>query len=242
MIRERLTVAIAVVGMVVAVLAAGALVHQTAQASPEAQGVVPLPYYWSYATKFVCGYQPTVSPTGGTPAVGEPPVKPGNYATEINIHNPYYRLPEPNPQQMPIYKKLVILVNNGQPVGREPEVAHPFPLPDAAGATHMFETVKLGPDDATMDDCNAIWRMMGVQMGPTMPLTIGFLVILSPLELDVDAVYTAEVPNAPNTDVRPTGITLDVNRVTGKRVLVPATILPHDAPLSIPDVKDPQQP
>ena len=97
-----------------------------------------------------------------------------------------------------------------------------------------------------MDDCNAIWRMMGQQIAPGQepPLTIGFLVILSSLELDVDAVYTAEAmdPLRATDTVPPTGISIDVNRVTGKRILVPGNVLPHGAPLSVPDVKDDQQP
>jgi hypothetical protein len=57
-----------------------------------------------------------------------------------------------------------------------------------------------------------------------MPLMIGYLVILSPLDLDVDAVYTAEVPGAAGTT--PTGISIDVNRITGKRIYVPAGTFP----------------
>src|SRR3954464_2373605 len=44
--------------------------------------------FWSYAAKFVCGEQ--LTDQAGQPIVGEPAVKPGNYATEINIHNPHY--------------------------------------------------------------------------------------------------------------------------------------------------------
>jgi len=52
-----------------------------------------------------------------------------------------------------------------------------------------------------------------------MPLIIGHLWILSPLDLDVDDVYTAEV-NTPGS-VQPS-ISINVTRVTGKRVFVPA--------------------
>ena len=66
--------------------------------------------WWSYSVKFVCGVQPR------TTLPGEPPVTPGNYATEINIHNPFY-LPNGNE----IRKKVVFLVKDGQPIGREPQ-------------------------------------------------------------------------------------------------------------------------
>jgi len=47
---------------------------------------ITLPARFEYAAKFVCGLEP--SNTGHTPPQ-EPPVKPGNYATTINIHNPW---------------------------------------------------------------------------------------------------------------------------------------------------------
>ena len=52
-------------------------------------------------------------------------------------------------------------------------------------------------------------------------MTIGYLVIQSPMELDIDAVYTAEVPGGPDSQgliSPPTGISIDVERVPGKRV------------------------
>lgn len=170
-------------------------------------------YFWSFAAKFVCGYQ---NP-GAAGQVGEPPVKPGNYATEINIHNYNYR-------DMKIWKKLVVLVGTRQtatgPVPfafREPQVAQPS----------QILSIGLGPDTATMDDCNAIWAMAD-QTGMTLlpgALTIGYLVIVSPIDLDVDVVYTAEVPGTIAAGGQPTGIAIDVERVTGQRVYVPAGVI-----------------
>ena len=81
------------------------------QDMPQAQIISHGQYVWSYAAKFVCGFQRTAAPGQVTP--GEPILKPGNYATEINIHNPNYK-------QTPLRKKFVMLVNR-QTIVREPE-------------------------------------------------------------------------------------------------------------------------
>src|SRR5262249_5495417 len=94
--------------------------------------------FWSFAVKFVCG--DAVASTAGT---GEPPVCPGSYATEINIHNPNYRGP------ISIFKKAPLLVDKGAPVGREPNTVEPRAL---------GEPFKLADDGATMDDCTSIWE------------------------------------------------------------------------------------
>jgi hypothetical protein len=184
-------------GASAAVLAAPDLAPPTApEAAPEAQIGTAGSYMWSFAAKFVCGRQPTV--TLGTS--GEPVVKPGNYATDINIHNYNYK-------QTPLRKKFLVLVK-GQLVSSEPKQVGPT----------VTTTMTLGPDMATMDDCNNLWSTISPTGGP-MPLLIGYLVILSPLDLDVDVVYTAEVPG---DLTRPgTGIAEDVVRITGKRVFVP---------------------
>ena len=169
-------------------------------------------YMWNYSVKFVCGRQPPID-IPGTNAVGEPPVKPGNYATEINIHNYAYR-------EFKLRKKLLVLVEKGEVVGREPDVVRPDP--------QRFASVILTPDSATLDDCNALWKMAGgVPSALNPPLTIGYLVLLSPIDLDVDAVYTAEVGQrvAGAELEQPTGISIDVKRVPGKRVFVPAAFL-----------------
>lgn len=169
-------------------------------------------YMWNYSVKFVCGRQQPID-IPGTNAVGEPPVKPGNYATEINIHNYAYR-------EFKLRKKLLVLVEKGQVVGREPDVVRPDP--------QRFASVVLTPDSATLDDCNALWKMAGgVPSAINPPLTIGYLVLLSPMDIDVDAVYTAEVGQrvAGAELEQPTGISIDVKRVPGKRVFVPAAFL-----------------
>ncbi len=181
------------------------------EAAPAAQIATHGQYAWSYAAKFVCGYQRTTG--SAQPAPGEPVVKPGNYATEINIHNPAYK-------QVPLRKKFLVLVNQSNPqnplIVREPQQVEPT----------KYMTMTLGPDYATMDDCNNLWAIIypGVALPSPMPVFIGYLVILSPLELDVDAVYTANAPG--DLAIAPTGISIDVERVTGKRVFIPTGALP----------------
>lgn len=178
-------------------------------------------HYWSFAAKFVCGYQPTLFEQPGWR--GEPPVKPGNYATEINIHNYQYIY-----RAVPLRKKVLVLVDQGKPVGREPQQAAP----------RAFDTIELAPDGATMDDCNRIWELLYPTTPPPtpMPLMIGYLVILSPVDLDVDVVYTAEVYTTHDQNGQifpdfssPTGIAEDVERVPGKRVYIPQHNFPGGA-------------
>jgi len=179
-------------------------------AAPAQQVIGPAgKYMWNYSVKFVCGVQRRPDP--GAQFKGEPTVKPGNYATDINIHNYSYR-------EVPVLKKVLVLVDKNGAVGREPNKVEP----------RARDVIKLGPDYATMDDCNRIWQLIDPQLQPgPAPLTIGYLVILSPIDLDIDAVYTAEVPeNVLSGDVEPTSLSIDVERVPGKRVFVPASELP----------------
>ena len=178
------------------------------EAMPDAQAAVPGQYIWSYAAKFVCGWQQP-APAGANPQ-GEFTVKPGNYATDINIHNPNYK-------QVPIRKKFIITVQNGQAIANEPAQVEP----------RRIVTMTLGADMVTMDDCNNLWKY-SFPAGPPpgqMPLTIGYLVVLSPVDLDVDVVYTANAPGDMATT--PTGVSIDVERVAGKRVYLPAGVLPN---------------
>lgn len=192
--------------------AATAAPAEAPQAAPQAQVAAHGQYVWSYAAKFVCGYQRT--PVAGALTPGEPVVKPGNYATEINIHNPNYK-------QTPLRKKFLVLVNQFNPQNpvlvREPAQIEPTKI----------ITMTLGPDFATMDDCNNLWTLTypSAPVPTPMPVFIGYLVVLSPLELDVDVVYTANA--SVDLTTAPTGISIDVERVTGKRVFVPFGALPN---------------
>jgi len=162
----------------------------------------------SFAVKYVCGFQPPLTATTG----GEPPVKPGNYATEINIHNYMF-------QPVDIRKRLLRLVFQGQVIGREPQTQVPV----------VTDGVALPPEGATMDDCNRIWTLLvgGVPPNP-MPLMIGYLTVLSPVDLDVDVVYTALAPG--NAGALGQGISEQVVRVPGKVVAVPTTAGAETAP------------
>lgn len=132
--------------------------------------------FYSYAVKFVCGFQARNTGILNTPNGpindGEPTVKAGNYATDINIYNP-------GPETAEVEKKVLFLVEQGEPKGREPEFVEPS----------AFDQIGLPPMTATMDDCNRLQ-----ELSPTsnpFGLRIGFLVITSKQPLDVTAVYTS---------------------------------------------------
>ena len=215
MFRKYLVPVLLVVQVLLFVMLASVFVRQPSasaandaapQDAPQAQTATKGQYVWSYAAKFVCGLQRPAA--AGQVPPGEPILKPGNYASEINIHNPAYK-------DAPLRKKFLVLVK-GQEAVREPQTTKPLTV------TKMT----LGPDYAMMDDCNNLWAIIypSVPLPSPMPVFIGYLVILSPLELDVDVVYTANAPG--DLAVAPTGVSIDVERVTGKRVFIPTGALP----------------
>lgn len=118
---------------------------------------------FSYAAKFVCG---DMKLDGTLRPPKETPVKPGNYATAINVHNPHNL-------DVPILKKAVLaLVEPNQ------------------GVPGQIRDFRLRPDGAFEIDCPDIINLLGGQAN--LPNFIkGFVVIYSPLELDVVGVYTA---------------------------------------------------
>jgi hypothetical protein len=229
MVRRLLTIAGVVILLGAAVFAGSLFINRqnarsaaglppelSAPDAPALQGgTLQGKYYWSFAAKFVCGVQDplTKDPASGV-IPGEPVFKPGNYATDINIHNYNYR-------DVIIKKKLVLLVDaNVQGAAplivREPQVAGPT----------AYRQVVLVPDGATLDDCNALYMMANNNALPTTQPKIfsGYLVILSPIDLDVDVVYTAAEPG--DVTLPATSISEDVTRVTGKRVFIPVGAVP----------------
>jgi hypothetical protein len=230
MFRKYLVPVLLVVQVLVFLLIASVFVRQPSasaagdaapaaapQDAPQAQIATHGQYVWSYAAKFVCGFQDINAP-GVPPQPGEPIVKPGNYASEINIHNPNYKY-------LPLRKKFLVLVNMTPP--QNPQIPQVIREPQQIEPQKII-TMTLGPDFATMDDCNNLWRIIyGAASAPPspMPVFIGYLVVLSPQELDIDVVYTANAPGSLTT--APSGVSIDVERVTGKRVFVPFGALPN---------------
>ena len=126
-----------------------------------------------YSVKFVCGLQTVPSSSFKPPA--EPPVKPGNYATVINIHNFHRDI------TLPLFKKAVMSI---------PEARLPQPSP-----TSPFKRETLNPNQAIEVDCREIVRLLStIAPPPPLPRFItGFVEIASlNLPLSVTAVYTAQ--------------------------------------------------
>ncbi len=140
---------------------------------------------WVYSVKFVCG--------AAQADPREAIVEPGFYATEINIHN--YR-----PEGVDVRKAVLILVEDGQAVGREPESV----------GVRGTDGIGLQPNTATMDDCTRIAEITGVD---TSNLTIGYLVIQSGQELNIDAVYTTTGGDAGQAPP-----SIEVERIEGNQI------------------------
>lgn len=135
-----------------------------------------------YSVKFVCGYNDTnIGLTSNGISAGEPPVKFGNYATEINIVWP--EIYAPDTASVFIGKHLVVLVENGRPVGREPNIIR---------ARQYADSIFLPGMSGTMDDCNRIAELLYGVVPTPLPLTIGYLVLTTTHEIDVTAVYTSQ--------------------------------------------------
>lgn len=181
-----------------------------------------------YSVKYVCGFNPNNIGISNdfTKKEGEPPVKFGNYATEVNILWPEIYLGDQNAF---VFKHIVSLVEAGKPVGREPRVID---------ARQYVDSVQLRGLQGTMDDCNRIIELLTGGVPTPMPLYIGYFVITSTHELEVTAVYTAEVcTNWTTSDGTPlpasldcidaiknstsgAGISIDVEHIPGRKLLL----------------------
>jgi len=127
-----------------------------------------------YSVKFVCGQQED--------GCGCAPVRPGQYATQISIHN--Y-----SSETVEIRKRFIPLVLAGAPVGREPKVAE----------VRAADAIKLPPHTATMDDCCRITELLFG--APVDAPTIGVLEIIASRDVAVTAVYSTGA----SLDVEPIG-------------------------------------
>jgi len=140
----------------------------------------------TYSVKFVCGVQQSQEPAQAV-------VRPGVYATEINIHN-YHDVP------VRILKYVLPLVYRDKVIGREPGLA----------GIRGKDAITLPPDTATMDDCYRIGQLLyGSPPPQPLPLTVGFLELVTTAPVAVDVVYTATDPSGQT-------LTMDVQRVEGR--------------------------
>jgi hypothetical protein len=161
------------------VVADGAIV-----ASKAVRITVPAcPRRFVYSVKFVCGEQRDC-------ACECTSVRPGVYATEINIHNFH-------DDEVVVEKYVIPVVLAGAAVAREPRVR----------GRMVADRLVLPPHSASMDDCCRIGELVfGATPPSPAPLTVGFLEIVSSRELAVTAVYTA-------SDRERGSISIDVRQV-----------------------------
>ena len=124
---------------------------------------------FAYSVKVLCGEQQAAG------CCGCAPVRPGRYATEINIHNP-------GAKEARVLLRPIPLVLAGAASGRAP----------AFNAASKSSSMRLAAHSATMTDCCRISELLfGAPVQGSLPLTIGMLEVLSTAELAVTAVYTA---------------------------------------------------
>jgi hypothetical protein len=137
-----------------------------------------------YSVKFVCGQAPEPKPcvefrdgSGNSSWICPPSTVPaaangaqvvrGLYATAINVHNPALNTA--------VFAKKVAFAFPGQ----------------KSGPVSRFERAILEPDHAFEIDCEEIAAKFSTSAVPFPVFLKGFLVIMSPVELDITAVYTA---------------------------------------------------
>jgi hypothetical protein len=155
-----------------------------------------------YPVKFVCG-----SPGGGSQPVSDVqlPLTQGRYHTAINVHNPSL-------DHAVVFVKKVAVAS-----------ASPYEGAQRPGKVTPFVKAELQANEAFEIDCPEIAQVTGLPIGGGNYIK-GFVVIMSPSELDVVAVYTA----------RPQG---EDNQISTLHVL-PVTGRPQREDFSIPSSTD----
>ncbi len=149
---------------------------------------------YSYSVKYVIGLQETGD------CNSKKPVNAGNYTTEINIHN-YQQ------KKAKIEKFIVPVILKGEAIGREP---------NSSGIVAK-DNIVLPPYTATMDDTFRLAELLyGKDVPCSIPLNIGFLHIISNIELAVTAVYTAAacIKDKEGTP------SIEIKEITGKAIPV----------------------
>jgi len=149
---------------------------------------------WSYGVKFLCGSVKEAS-EGEVSRPAFTTLRPGMYATDINILNH-------NAREITVHKYLYLLVHKTRVMGREPRYVKP----------RFQDVITLPGHSATFDDCYRLHELMHETGTADEPCSIGFLEIVSPVELTVTAVYTA-------SDLQGTSTDLEVVQIEGRKIL-----------------------
>jgi hypothetical protein len=154
-----------------------------------------------YSVKIVCGdFGKGLDPNA--PEVPEGPVKPGDYQTLINIHNP-------NSVAAQFTKKAVLVFAGNAPVQ---ETQFETPMPPGSIVT----PAPLGPDFGMSIDCQDLRKVLLPGAPPAPTFVDGWVELLSPVALDVEAVYTAHGFNLPaqgTPGLTREGFSIDTERV-----------------------------
>jgi hypothetical protein len=151
------------------------------------------PTWFIYNVKFVCGIQRnkiTESCEGTGPAPGSGIISQGIYSTEVNIFNYHSRA------EARILKYFAPLVLENKAVGFEPKQQ----------PAKLIDRIVLKPNSVTGDDCCGIAKRLKVKN----LLNIGFLKIVSSVDLSVTAVYTV-------ADIENRVVSMDVEQIEVKR-------------------------
>ena len=160
-----------------------------------------------YAVKFLCGdFRP--KPPQPPPDGVEYPVKPGNYFTAINVHNP-------NGTLIGFRKKALLLYRADKP-----------PAPEMPQKPGNYFGVELSPDWGLEIDCTDIRAKLLGDLVPAHTFIKGFVILEvrasstgEPPPLDVVAVYTSHGWNMSNpANPAYEGFAEDVESVLPKRV------------------------
>jgi len=187
---KRVTLTLAVLAIVAAAFGLWA-----AQSKAQTLATIDTPAN-VYAVKFLCGdLKPDLQ------GRLEGPVKPGDYQTAINIHNPQTTI-------VPFRKKAVLMFAS------HPEFQIGLEVPRAPGP--RFD-IKLEPDWGLEIDCADIRAVLLKHLGPMVqPPTFikGWVVIEVPgrASLDIVTAYTAHGFKTDATGLQPEGFALEIER------------------------------
>jgi hypothetical protein len=169
----------------------------------QAPGTINLPFNFPinvYSAKFLCGALPP-TPQG---QIEHGPVKPGNYQTAINVHNPNF-------QPVTFVKKAILMY------ATDATFQQGFEIPRPPG---QLVQATLEPDFGLEIDCADIRQVLlkGMTLPTSNAFIKGFVVIETPgkVTLDVVSAYTAHgfKVDLATGSVSPEGFAVELDKAT----------------------------